>query len=100
MNIKNLFSKPEKFTNYEPESPAARAARKWDEREGEIIVQNYNLRRLLVGLLTVIIFLTVGLVYKSLSSNVMPYVVEVDTMTGAIRNVGGKYALSSRRGGL
>ena len=88
MNIKNLFSKPEKFTNYEPESPAARAARKWDEREGEIIVQNYNLRRLLVGLLTVIIFLTVGLVYKSLSSNVMPYVVEVDTMTGAIRNVG------------
>mgnify|MGYP002626794968 CR=1 FL=1 len=32
--------------------------------------------------------LTVGLVYKSLSSNVMPYVVEVNTMTGAIRNVG------------
>ena len=30
----------------------------------------------------------VGLVYKSLSANVMPYVVEVDTMTGAIRNVG------------
>ena len=88
MNIKNLFSKPEKFTEYEPESPAARAARKWDEREGEIIVQNYNLRRLLVGLLTVIIFLTVGLVYKSLSTNVMPYIVEVDTTTGAVRNVG------------
>ena len=39
MNVKNLFSKPEKFTNYEAISPAARAARKWDEREGEIIVQ-------------------------------------------------------------
>ena len=88
MNIKNLFSKPEKFTNYEPKSPAERAARKWDEREGEIIVQNYNLRRLLVGMLTVVMILTVGLVYKSLSSNVMPYIVEVDTMTGAIRNVG------------
>ena len=88
MQIKNLFSKPEKFTNYEPESPAERAARKWDEREGEIIIQNYNLRRLLMGLLVVVMFLTVGLVYKSLSSNVMPYVVEVDTMTGAIRNVG------------
>ena len=88
MQINNLFSKPEKFTNYEPESPAERAARKWDEREGEIIVQNYNLRRLLIGLLVVVMFLTVGLVYKSLSSNVMPYVVEVDTMTGAIRNVG------------
>lgn len=87
MNVKELFSKPEKFTDYEPESPAAKAARKWDEREGEIIVQNYNLRRLLIGMLAVVIFLTVGLVYKSLSSNVMPYVVEVDTITGAIRNV-------------
>ena len=88
MNVKSLFSKPEKFTTYEPESPAARAARKWDEREGEIIVQNYNLRRLLVGLITVIMILTFGLVYKSLSANVMPYIVEVDTVTGAVRNVG------------
>lgn len=88
MNVKSLFSKPEKFTTYEPESPAARAARKWDEREGEIIVQNYNLRRLLVGLLAVIMILTFGLVYKSLSANVMPYIVEVDTVTGAVRNVG------------
>ena len=88
MNVKSLFSKPEKFTTYEPESPAARAARKWDEREGEIIVQNYNLRRLLVGLIGVIMILTFGLVYKSLSANVMPYIVEVDTVTGAVRNVG------------
>lgn len=88
MNIKNLFSKPEKFTNYEAESPAARAARKWDEREGEIIVQNYNLRRLLLGMMSVVMFMTVGLVYKSLSSNVMPYIVEVDTTTGIVRNIG------------
>lgn len=83
-----FVSKPEKFTTYEPESPAEKAARKWDEREGEIIVQNYNLRRLLVGVLAVIMILTVGLVYKSLSTNVMPYIVEVDTVTGAVRNVG------------
>lgn len=88
MNVKNLFSKPEKFTNYEAESPTARAARKWDEREGEIIVQNYNLRRLPVGMLAVVMFMTVGLVYKSLSSNVMPYIVEVNTTTGMVRNVG------------
>ena len=68
MNVKSLLSKPEKFTNYEAISPAMRAARKWDEREGEIIVQNYNLRRLLVGM--------------------MPYIVEVDTTTGMVRNVG------------
>ena len=88
MNIKNLFSKPEKYTDYEPESPAARAERKWDEREGEIIVQNYNLRLLLIGLMVVIIILTAGLVYKSLSTSVMPYVVEVDTTTGTVRNIG------------
>ncbi len=88
MNIRNLLSKPEKFTNYEAISPAMRAARKWDEREGEIIVQNYNLRRLLVGMLAVVIVLTVSLVYKSLSANVMPYIVEVDTTTGMVRNVG------------
>ena len=61
MNIKSLFNKPEKFTDYEPESPAERAARKWDEREGEIIVQNYNLRRLLVGLMAIVTILTLGL---------------------------------------
>jgi type IV secretion system protein VirB5 len=88
MNIKSLFSKPERFTNYEALSPAARAARKWDEREGEIIVQNYNLRRLLVGMLAVVVVLTISLVYKSLSSNVMPYIVEVDTTTGMVKNVG------------
>ena len=88
MNIKGLFSKPEKYTDYEPESPAARAERKWDEREGEIIVQNYNLRLLLIGLMVVIIILTAGLVYKSLSTSVMPYVVEVDTTTGTVRNIG------------
>ena len=86
--MKSLFSKPEKFTNYEAISPAMREARNWDEREGEIIVQNYNLRRLLVGMLAVVIVLTVSLVYKSLSANVMPYIVEVDTTTGMVRNVG------------
>ena len=88
MNIKNLFQKPEKFTDYEAESPAARAERKWDEREGEIVVQNYNLRLLLIGLMSVVIILVGALVYKSMSASVMPYVVEVDTTTGAVRNIG------------
>ena len=88
MNLKDIFSKPEKFTDYENESPAARAERKWDEREGEIVVQNYNLRLLLIGLMFVVIILVGALVYKSLSSSVIPYVVEVDTTTGAVRNIG------------
>lgn len=88
MNVKNLFHKPEKFTNYDPDSPASRAMRKWDEREGEIIVQNYNLRRLLMGFMAVIVVLAGALVYKSLSSDVMPYIVEVDNVTGQVQNVG------------
>lgn len=88
MNISSLFHKPEKFTNYDPDSPAAMAARKWDEREGEIIEQNYNLRKLLVGLMVVIVALTIGLVYKSVSDYSTVYVVETDIKTGEIRNVG------------
>ena len=88
MNVQSLFHKPEKFTNYDPDSPASRAMRKWDEREGEIIVQNYNLRRLLMGFMVVIVILAVALVYKSLSSDVMPYIVEVDSVTGQVQNVG------------
>jgi len=88
LNVQSHFHKPEKFTNHDPDSPASRAMKKWDEREGEIIVQNYNLRRLLMGFMVVIVVLSVALVYKSLSSEVMPYVVEVDNVTGQVRNVG------------
>ena len=88
MNIKSLFQKPEKFTSYEPLSPAARAAKKWDEREGEIIVQNYNLRFMLTVSMLVIMTLGIALVYKSLSSSIMPYIVEVDQVSGQVRNVG------------
>lgn len=88
MNISSLFHRPEKFTSYDPNSPAARAARKWDEREGEIIEQNYNLRKLLIGLIVVIVALTIGLVYKSISDYSTVYVVETDIKTGEIRNVG------------
>ena len=62
--------------------------KKWDEREGEIIVQNYNLRRLLMGFMVVIVVLSVALVYKSMSADVMPYIVEVDNVTGQVQNVG------------
>ena len=83
-----MLRTPERFTDYDPSSPAARAERKWDEREGEIIEQNYNLRRITGGLLLCIICLAGGLTYKCLASSVVPYVVELDVNTGEIRNVG------------
>ena len=51
MNVKNLFQRPERYTQSSTnQSPAARAAAKWDQREGEIIEQNYTYRKLVVGL--------------------------------------------------
>lgn len=88
MNVKSLFRKPEKFTNYDPNSPASKAARRWDEREGQIIEQNQNLRKLTVGLMVTIVALGAGLVYRSLSSSMIPYVVTLDATTGEVRNVG------------
>lgn len=88
MNIKNLFHRPEKFTDYDPKSPAAKAARKWDEREGEIIEQNYNLRRILLLFGVVIVMLGAGLTYKATSDYSTVYVVETDIKTGEIRNIG------------
>jgi len=88
LNVKSLFRKPEKFTNYDPNSPASKAAKRWDEREGQIVEQNQNLRKITVGLMITIIALGGGLVYKSLSSSVVPYVVTLDETTGEIHGVG------------
>lgn len=82
MNVKKLFKKPIRYTDYEGASPAARAARKMDEREGEIIVQNEMLRKIALGQMLVVILLAGALIYKCLQSSVMPYVVEVDNATG------------------
>ena len=95
MDIKKMLRTPERFTDYDPGSPAARAERKWDAREGEIIEQNYNLRRIVGGLLLCIICLVGALTYKSLSSSVVPYVVELDVSTGEIRNVGTVQSMTS-----
>lgn len=88
MNIRSLFAKPEQFTDFEAKTPAEKAARVWDEREGGIIVQNANLRKLTVGLMILAVILGGALVYKSLATSVVPYVVEVDLKTGEVRNVG------------
>lgn len=89
MKIKSLFHRPERFTQNESTlSPAEKASRKWDAREGEIIEQNTNLRRLLVGLMVVIVALGSALAYKAISENYLVYVVETDIKTGEVRNVG------------
>lgn len=89
MNIDRMFHRPEHFTpSTTSQSPAEKASRKWDAREGEIIEQNYNLRRLLLGLVIVIVVLAGALCYKAVTENTLVYVVETDIKTGEVRNVG------------
>lgn len=88
MNIKQFFKGPQTYTSMDPNNPAISAKITWDEREGQIIVQNYHLRMIIVGLLIVAVVLAVGFIVQSLKSTVVPYIVEVDHMTGEVKNVG------------
>jgi type IV secretory pathway TrbF-like protein len=64
-----------------------KAEKKWDQRDGEVRHQNYNLRRLfLISVLSNMI-LAGGLWYQSAKSTVTPYVVEVES-SGQVRAVG------------
>ena len=84
----NFFSRPERFSDVEPKSPAEKAQAAWDEREGAIIVRMANLRRTIFLLGIVCVVLAGGLVAQSLKSSVTPYIVEVDTQNGRVRNAG------------
>lgn len=86
--LSHLFNRSEQFTTTDDNSPAARAQRVWDEREGGLIVQNANLRKMIMGLMACTIGLTGGIIYVSSQASIIPYVVEVDGTTGQIRNVG------------
>jgi len=89
MKLKSLFSQSPTFTNTTTDlSPAEKASQTWDAREGQIIEQNYNLRRITVGLMLTIVMLGAALCYKAFTENYLVYVVETDIKTGEVRNVG------------
>ena len=85
---KDLFRKPEKFTNFEDLSPAQKAQATWDEREGSIIVRNHNLRKLVILLLFILVVLVGCIIYLSTKSSVQPFVVMANPETGEIWHVG------------
>ena len=89
MKFTQLFHRPEHFTMPASSlSPAEKASRKWDEREGGIIEQNKLLRKLIMCTGAGIIALAGALCYKSVTENTLVYVVETDIKTGEVRNVG------------
>jgi len=68
------------------ETPYQRAGQVWDERIGSARVQARNWRLMALGGLILSSGLAAGLVWQSLQSRVVPYVVEVDRL-GAARAV-------------
>ncbi|WP_337180631.1 conjugal transfer protein TrbF [Sphingopyxis granuli] len=64
----------------EPETPYQRTGQLWDERIGSARVQAKNWRLMAFGGLLLTTGLSVGLIWQSMQSRVMPYVVEVDRL--------------------
>lgn len=64
----------------EPETPYQRAGQLWDERIGSARVQARNWRWAAFGSLALAAGLSGGLLWQSLQSRVVPYVVEVDRL--------------------
>ncbi len=64
----------------EPETPYQRAGQLWDERIGSARVQAKNWRLMAFGGLLLTTGLAAALVWQSLQSRVVPYVVEVDRL--------------------
>jgi type IV secretion system protein VirB5 len=64
----------------EPETPYQRAGQLWDERIGSARVQARNWRLMALGGLILTASLSAALVWQSMKSRVVPYVVEVDRL--------------------
>ena len=64
----------------EPETPYQRAGQVWDERIGAARVQARNWRLMALGGLALSGALAGGLLWQSLQSRIVPYVVEVDRL--------------------
>src|SRR3546814_2310164 len=64
----------------EPETPYQRAGQQWDERIGSARVQAKNWRLMAFGGLMLATGLSAALIWQSMQSRVVPYVVEVDQL--------------------
>jgi type IV secretion system protein VirB5 len=71
----------------EPVTPYQKAAQAWDDRIGSARVQAKNWRLMAFGSLGLAFCLAAGLLWQSVQSRVVPYVVEVDRL-GSVRAVG------------
>lgn len=78
---------PHYGTSPVPETPWQKAGQVWDQRIGSARVQARNWRLMALGCLALTFATSGALIWRSLQSNVTPYIVEVDE-TGAARAIG------------
>lgn len=71
----------------QPATPYQAAAQVWDDRIGSARVQAKNWRLMAFGCLALALLMAGGLVWRSMQSIVVPYVVEVDS-SGEVRAIG------------
>ncbi|WP_333594178.1 type IV secretion system protein [Anaerospora hongkongensis] len=88
MSVSQLFKGKQDYTPGENLNPAEQAKREWDHREGRVVNEKKNQTRYIQGLIVVVIIMAIGLVVQSLKATVIPVFIEVDHLTGEIRNMG------------
>ena len=71
----------------EPVTPYQKAAQAWDNRIGSARLQARNWRLMAFGCLSLVMALSLALIWQSLQSRITPYVVEVDKL-GAVQAIG------------
>lgn len=80
--------RPENYTRQREISPADKAKRVWDERDGALIVRMHNLRKLVLFLGGLLIVAIGSCTYLATKSSVVPFVVMANPETGEIWHVG------------
>ena len=88
MSIREMKRPPQNYQQGNPLSNKYHDAEKvWDERIGSSRVQAANWRIMALGLLTLCIVLTLGLIYQGSQSKIRPYMVRIEN-DGSAQNAG------------
>ena len=88
MSIKDFLKPAPYINNTNPINPSDRAKDDYDVELSKLTNDRFNLLRLVAILAFVIVIMAISLIYFATKSEIKPYIVEVDTQTGIVRNAG------------
>lgn len=88
MSIKDFLKPAPYINNTNPINPSDREKDDYDVELSKLTNDRFNLLRLVAILAFVIVIMAISLIYFATKSEIKPYIVEVDTQTGIVRNAG------------